>query len=196
MRVGSILLREATAADIDTLYSFRTLPEVNRWMLRTSVDPDTFRREWLAVPDSETEFSCVAEADGELVAIGFLDIEDGMGQPGMPTGTEAGIGYLVRPEASGRGVASAVARGLVSAAFDHLGIRRVTAGCYADNVASARVLEKGGMRREQHGVQDSWHAELGWVDGYTYAILAEEWAASGANRGPGWPASEADDRTT
>ncbi|GMA38031.1 N-acetyltransferase GCN5 [Mobilicoccus caccae] len=196
MRVGSILLREATAADIDTLYSFRTLPEVNRWMLRTSVDPDTFRREWLAVPDSETEFSCVAEADGELVAIGFLDIEDGMGQPGMPTGTEAGIGYLVRPEASGRGVASAVARGLVSAAFDHLGIRRVTAGCYADNVASARVLEKVGMRREQHGVQDSWHAELGWVDGYTYAILAEEWAASAANRGPGWPASEMDDRTT
>ena len=196
MRVGSILLREATAADIDTLYSFRTLPEVNRWMLRTSVDPDTFRREWLAVLDSETEFSCVAEADGELVAIGFLDIEDGMGQPGMPTGTEAGIGYLVRPEASGRGVASAVARGLVSAAFDHLGIRRVTAGCYADNMPSARVLEKVGMRREQHGVQDSWHAELGWVDGYTYAILAEEWAASAANRGPGWPASEMDDRTT
>ena len=31
------------------------------------------------------------------------------------------------------------------------------------------------MRREQHGVQDSWHAELGWVDGYTYAILAEDW---------------------
>jgi hypothetical protein len=31
------------------------------------------------------------------------------------------------------------------------------------------------MRREQHGIQDSWHAELGWVDGYTYGILASEW---------------------
>ena len=40
---------------------------------------------------------------------------------------------------------------------------------------SWRVMEKCGMRREQHGVQDSWHAELGWVDGYTYAILAEDW---------------------
>jgi hypothetical protein len=54
------------------------------------------------------------------------------------------------------------------------------------------------MRREQHGVGDSWHAELGWVDGYTYGLLAEEWrertapgsemaanlAATGA-RGPG-----------
>jgi RimJ/RimL family protein N-acetyltransferase len=42
---------------------------------------------------------------------------------------------------------------------------------------SARVLEKAGMRREQHGVEDSWHTELGWVDGYQYAMLAREWQA-------------------
>jgi RimJ/RimL family protein N-acetyltransferase len=53
----------------------------------------------------------------------------------------------------------------------------VRAGCYADNLASVRVLEKAGMRREQHGIEDSWHAELGWVDGYEYGILAREWQA-------------------
>jgi RimJ/RimL family protein N-acetyltransferase len=74
-------------------------------------------------------------------------------------------------------VASDLARGLLAAAFDGLGLRRVTAGCNADNPASARVLEKAGMRREQHGIEDSWHAELGWVDGYQYAILAREWHA-------------------
>jgi len=36
-------------------------------------------------------------------------------------------------------------------------------------------MEKLGMRREQHGIRDSWHAELGWIDGFTYGILAEEW---------------------
>ncbi|MDQ5975116.1 MAG: hypothetical protein QG661_2325, partial [Actinomycetota bacterium] len=30
---------------------------------------------------------------------------------------------------------------------------------------------------EQHGVANSWHAELGWVDGYQYAMLAGEWRA-------------------
>jgi hypothetical protein len=35
-------------------------------------------------------------------------------------------------------------------------------------------MEKVGMRREQHGISDSWHAELGWVDGFTYAVLAQE----------------------
>ena len=34
------------------------------------------------------------------------------------------------------------------------------------------------MRREGHSVRDAWHAELGWIDGYEYALLAEEWPTS------------------
>jgi RimJ/RimL family protein N-acetyltransferase len=63
---------------------------------------------------------------------------------------------------------------------EDLGLHRVTAGCFADNVASWRVMEKLGMRREQHGVRDSWHADLGWIDGYTYGILSEEWVSGSA----------------
>lgn len=177
MRIGLLRLREARESDIEQLLSFRNDPEVNRFMLRTSVDPERFRQEWLAVPASDTDFSCVAEVDGTVVAMGFLNVVDGMGQPGMPTRTEAVIGYIVEPGSAGKGVASDLARGLLTASFDGLGLRRATAGCNADNPASARVLEKVGMRREQHGVEDSWHAELGWVDGYQYAILAREWHA-------------------
>ena len=177
MRVGSLLLREAREDDIEHLLSFRNDPEVNRFMIRTSVDPERFRQEWLAVPTSDTDFSCVAEVDGAVVAMGFLEVLDGMGQPGMPRRTEGLIGYIVEPSSAGKGVASDLARGLLTAAFDRLGLRRATAGCNADNPASARVLEKAGMRREQHGIEDSWHAELGWVDGYQYAILAREWHA-------------------
>ena len=155
----------------------RNDPAVNRFMMRTYVEPETLRREWLAVPDSTTDFSCVAELDGRVVALGFLDVVAGMGQPGVPEHTEGLIGYIVDPASTGRGVGSTVARGLLAAAFEGLGLRRVTAGCYADNLASVRVLEKAGMRREQHGFEDSWHAELGWVDGYQYAILAREWRA-------------------
>ena len=175
MRVGSLLLREASAADIEGLLAFRNDPEVNRFMIRTSVEPQTLRRDWLAVPTSETDFSCVAELEGELAARGFREIDDGLGQPGIPTGTEGLIGYIVDPRFAGRGVASDLARGLLAAAVGRLGLRRVTAGCNADNRASVRVLEKVGMRREHHGVESSWHADLGWVDGYQYALLAREW---------------------
>ena len=177
VRVGPLLLREAGTADVEQLLTFRNDPAVNRWMLRTTVDPETFRTEWLAVPESPTDFSCVAELGSAVVAMGFLEVVDGVGQPGMPTGTEGLIGYIVDPRFAGRGVATDLARGLLAAAFGNLGLRRVTAGCNADNLASARVLEKAGMRRERHGVEDSWHAELGWVDGYEYALLAREWRA-------------------
>jgi hypothetical protein len=105
MRVGCLLLREAVEGDIDQLLSFRNDPGVNRFMLRTSVDPTTFRQEWQAVPTSDTDFSCVAEMDGRVVAMGFLDVTDDVGQPGMPTRTEALIGYIVEPGSAGKGVA-------------------------------------------------------------------------------------------
>jgi len=182
IRVGALLLRNARPDDLEPLLALRNEPSVNRFMLRTHVDPDTFRQEWAGIPDSDTDFSCVAELDGGVVAMGFLDVVDGMGQPGMPRLTQGVIGYIVDPAHAGRGVGSALARGLLVAAFEGLGLRRVTASCNADNLASARVLEKAGMRREQHGVQDSWHANLGWVDGYQYALLAHEWTASAATR--------------
>lgn len=159
------------------MLGFRNDPVVNRFMLRTSVDAVEFRREWMAVPGSETDFSCVAERDGGVVAMGFLDVVDGMGQPGMPPRTEGVIGYIVDPAFWGQGVASGLVAGLLGAAFDALDLRRVTASCNADNDPSVRVLEKAGMRRELHGVANSWHADLGWVDGYQYAMLASEWEA-------------------
>ena len=112
------------------------------------------------------------------MATGTLEVRDGSGQDGCEAAyerTEGLLGYLVDPAYAGRGIATAVARALLDTAFGELGLRRVTAGCFADNVASWRVMEKLGMRREQHGVADSFHAELGWVDGFTYGILAEEW---------------------
>ena len=66
---------------------------------------------------------------------------------------------------------------LLQAAFEGLGLRRVTAAAYADNPASVRILESAGMRRERFSSQALWHGELGWLDEVGYAILDEEWAA-------------------
>ena len=175
MRVGSLLLRDPKPDDIEPLLAIRNDESANRFMLRTSVEPEVFRQEWLAVPDSDSDFSCVAQVDDDVVAMGFLEVVDGLGQPGMPLRTEGVIGYLVDPSHWGHGVGSRLAQGLLAAAFGSLGLRRVTASCNADNPASVRILEGLGMRREHHGVADSWHAELGWVDGYQYAMLATEW---------------------
>ena len=66
-------------------------------------------------------------------------------------------------------------RELVRLCFEGLGLRRVTANCFADHEASWRLMERVGMRRELHTVQDSLHRSGEWLDGMGYALLAEEW---------------------
>lgn len=178
-----LLFREAVVSDIEALASFRNDPGVNHFMVRTYVDPDDLRREWLAVPSNPMDYSCVVELDGQVVAMGFLDVVDGSGQPGHPTRTDGVIGYIVDPRAAGRGIGTATARALLHAAFDVLGLRRVTASANADNSASVAVLERAGMRQECLARKALWHNNLGWLDEVEYALLGEEWASVRATVG-------------
>jgi RimJ/RimL family protein N-acetyltransferase len=57
------------------------------------------------------------------------------------------IGYFVLPEARRRGFATGIARLLAEHAFS-LGVERVAAYVNVGNIASERVLERAGFRRE------------------------------------------------
>lgn len=173
--VGDLEFRTPNESDIDQIISFRNLPEVNRFMIRTSVDPHLLRAELTGIADSTTDFSCAVAHGAEVVAIAFLEIVDGTGQPGMPVGTEAVIGYIVRPEFWGQGIASAIVPELLRAGFNRLGLRRISATCTAANIASGRAMANAGMRLERRGAADEWHAELGWTDSLGFALLADEW---------------------
>lgn len=175
-QAGPLVLRPPSREDLDQVLVWRNRPDVTRWLLRTEVDPDGFHESWQARADDPADHSVVADLDGVVVGTGTLSVSDGMGQSqgDVWRGAEGSLGYLIDPAYAGRGFATAVADALLDVAFDDLGLHRVTAGCFAANTASWRVMEKLGMRREQHGVEDSWHAEMGWVDGFTYGILAGE----------------------
>ena len=66
---------------------------------------------------------------------------------------------------------------LLRISFEELGLRRVFAQCFAANEASWRLMERLGMRREQHTRKDSLHRNGEWLDGMMYALLADEWRA-------------------
>jgi len=175
-RTERLELRLPTEADLDAVLTWRNLPEVNRWLLRTDVEPAVYRAMWLDGRADPLDHHVVAVAGAAVVGTLSLQVSDGMGQghDSPARESEGSLGYLLDPAHHGRGYATEMVRAALDLAFGELGLHRVTAGCFAANVASWRVMEKAGMRREQHGVRDSWHAELGWVDGYTYAVLADE----------------------
>ncbi len=180
VRTPDLVLRRTVEADVEPIVAWRNQPEVTRWLLRTRVTADGIRERLRSLGPGSLPVS--ARVGDRIVATGFLDVVDGMGQDGgdESVGAEGLMGYVVDPAVAGRGYATQVAEALLAVAFAERGLHRVSAGCFADNVASWRVMEKVGMRREQHGVEHWWHAELGWVDGYTYALLRREWLAQHA----------------
>jgi [ribosomal protein S5]-alanine N-acetyltransferase len=61
---------------------------------------------------------------------------------------EGNIGYEFAPAYWGQGYATEAARAIVAFGFNELRVHRIWAHCIAENVGSARVLEKLGMQRE------------------------------------------------
>lgn len=62
--------------------------------------------------------------------------------------------------------------------FEDLGLRRVIAQCFAENVSSRRLMQRVGMRLESYLVRDSLHRSGIWMDTEGYALLAEEWSSA------------------
>jgi RimJ/RimL family protein N-acetyltransferase len=59
------------------------------------------------------------------------------------------LGYRLRPSAWGRGYATEGSRGLLRKTFTESGTRRVVSSTMVTNVASRRVLEKAGLKRQR-----------------------------------------------
>ena len=91
------------------------------------------------------------------------------------------LGYILRRDAWGRGLATDAARLAIDFAFDHLGANRVWAVCDPDNPASIRVLEKVGMTGEGQLREDLLVHGL-WRDSLLYAVVAADRARTGDYR--------------
>jgi len=87
---------------------------------------------------------------------------------------QANIGYEIAPGCWGEGYATEAARAMVAFGFGRLWLHRIWARCVAENVASYRVLEKGGMRREGY-LREQKCMKGQWHDTLVYGILDHEW---------------------
>ena len=179
VRTERLTVRPATPQDAEATWAYRTDPSVAAWTTRLAVDREQYG-EWYASPEW-IDARLVIERDGVLVGELACELKDGWAQvefADQALGTEAEIGWILAPEHQGHGFGTEAVEALLAVCFEQLGVRRVVASCFADNEASWRLAERVGMRREAHRVRDSLHRELGWLDGFEYALLAEEWAAT------------------
>jgi RimJ/RimL family protein N-acetyltransferase len=87
---------------------------------------------------------------------------------------EADIGYELNPMFWHNGYATEAARAMVRYGFQELKVHRISAWCVADNVGSARVLEKTGLKLEGQLRENEFYKDR-WWDTLLYGLLVDEW---------------------
>jgi RimJ/RimL family protein N-acetyltransferase len=173
-----LLLRPYAESDFDALLAMHSRPEVARWQYWDARDAATVRevladkvaQAGLAATGDWMSFATVLAASGEVIgdcSIHLMSDEHRQGE----------IGYIFHPDHHGRGYATEAARALVSFAFREFGFHRVVGRLEPRNEASARVLERIGMRREAHLVENEW-VKGEWQSEAVYAVLDREWSAA------------------
>ena len=178
-RTDRLTLRPAGAGDLEATWQIRRLPEVAEWLGHDFSDHDEYAGRFLA-PD-RLATTLVVELDGQVIGDLMLHLEDPWAQSDVADrakNTQAMLGWVLHPAYGGKGYATEAVAEVVRICFEDLGLRRVRAQCFADNLPSWRLMERLGMRREEYAVQDSLHRTRGWLDGMTSALLADEWRAA------------------
>jgi len=187
-----LLLRDFAAADLPDVHAMRSDPEVARFM---DFGPETLAqtREWLAGvvahgrarPRSGYNLAIVLRGTGRVIGwIGFGESSR------YPSGSgEHGVGYMLARAAWGQGYAAEALRAVIGYGIGALGARRVSAWCWEENRASARVMEKAGMRlaRRYERTEPKSGRPTPCLE---YAVQSDEWSTTddapgdGAEEGP------------
>lgn len=109
--------------------------------------------------------------------IGFVGVHH---HPGLPEAPE--IGWRLARSAWGRGLAPEGARAVRDLAFGRLGLAALVSATVAPNVASARVMQKIGMRFAREDAADPYPVHV-------YRLDRADWVPS-ASRDTDWPSGQ------
>jgi RimJ/RimL family protein N-acetyltransferase len=170
-----LLLRPFTPADFSALYAYQSRADVTRYLLWDARTDDQVREALdrkiaATVIVSEGDFLALAVELKETGAvIGDLTLELFSWEHACGE-----LGYIINPDHHGHGYATEGGRAMLSIAFDELGLHRVIGRLEPRNAASARVLQRLGMRREAHFVENE-YVNGEWQSQAVYAILDREW---------------------
>jgi RimJ/RimL family protein N-acetyltransferase len=173
-----LLLRPYAEGDLDALYETLRLPEVVRFLYWDVKDRDEAAQ---MLERRKTNYAIRAEGDWLVLAVVLQETGDLLGDVVLKWESAehrmGEVGFVFHPAYHGKGYASEASRALLRLGFEEMKLHRIVGRCDARNTASARLLERLGMRREAHLVENEW-VKGEWTDELIYAMLDREWAAT------------------
>lgn len=184
MRIATdrLILREFVSDDWPAVLAYQRDPRYlrfYRWTDRTETEVRDFVQMFVGQQEQEPRRKF-------QLAITLTDDERVVGDCGIrrkpEQDREADIGYERAPEYWGQVYATEAALAIVAFGFRELELHRISSWCIADIAASARVLEKVGLRPEGR-LRENEYFKGRWWDTLLYGILESEWNSSATNTG-------------
>ena len=170
-----LLLRPFEDGDLDALFRMHSDVGVARWLYN---DPRTLDETRALLDRKIAGAALTAENDWLSAAVVERETGEVVGDLALHWVSEqhknGEIGFVFDPAHQGRGYATEAARAFLAYGFEGMGFHRVIGRTEARNSASARVLEKLGLRLEAHLVENEW-VKGEWQSELVYAILEHEW---------------------
>ena len=169
-----LVLRELRLDDWEEARALDTDPQVVRYQTNDVLD-EAGTKKYL-----ESSVRAAKETPRTVfdLAICLTGEERYCGRAGLkierPEHREAMVWFQLRRDQWGHGYAPEALRKVLDYGFEHLGLHRAYGDCDPRNLASARVMEKVGMRREAHLRENYW-LKGEWCDAFIYAVLEDEW---------------------
>jgi RimJ/RimL family protein N-acetyltransferase len=174
LQTNRLNFRQVSADDINNIHELHSLPETDRF--NTLGIPETIQvtekviNEWLVGQNANPQTSyvfCLDLVDTKQF-IGLIALN--IGKPKYKT---AEVWFKIHSNHWNKGYATEALAKLIDFGFIQLGLHRIEAGCAVENIASGKVLEKVGMKKE--GMKRKILPIRGeWKDNYFFAIIYED----------------------
>jgi RimJ/RimL family protein N-acetyltransferase len=171
-----LIIRRFQDSDLESFLAYRNDPEVAKyqgWGLPYTREHalafmEVMKSIQLAAPGMNCQVAIQLKSTGEMIGdIFFVVFQEYAGV--------ARVGYtLARPHWKQGYAFEAVSR-VLDYLFRDLALHRAAADCDPENLASVRLLERLGFRREGHFVESFPLGDNRWGDEYYYGLLEREW---------------------
>jgi RimJ/RimL family protein N-acetyltransferase len=175
-RTERLSIRPARTEDLPAVFAVRSRADVAEWMPER---PASYEGWLLRLGRTGAiDRMLVIELAGSVIGDLYVNVEDAWSQVEVQEQgkrAQAEIGWCLSPDHQGQGYVTEATTEVVRICFEELGVRRLVANAFADNLASLRVMERLGMVCEGRFRAESLHRDRGWIDGITYALLREDW---------------------
>jgi RimJ/RimL family protein N-acetyltransferase len=175
LETNRLLLRSFQESDLQVFMAYRSDPAIAKYQgweapyneATAAAFVQEMKRKQPAIPGEWYQIAIELKSSHEMIGDCAFHIlaEDAR---------QAEIGFTLSRSYQGKGYATEAVLRLLDYLFREVGLHRVRAICDAENLASAKLLERVGMRREGHFIKNIWFKGK-WGSEYWYGLLKEEW---------------------